>query len=204
MGGIPRLLKWWHQHSPQCWWSSSTFFSWHIHSLYVISRLWDLVYFHQIPCSLVHFSEFFHCPFLEWCRLLIFYFLQIFYTILLLSLLLLSSFYSLWFFHTSFGWCSFPGVWREIMSPQVSRTLLNILADLENAVDWMVSLLPLISNSSNLFETLIDSTTIVITIHVFLFLWQGPSICLSFRFLLFLFRNSKIYEMNSSFFFLID
>ena len=34
-------------------------------------------------------------------------------------------------------------------SPQVYRTLLNILADLNNAVVWMVSTLPLISKSSN-------------------------------------------------------
>ena len=33
------------------------------------------------------------------------------------------------------------------MSPQVSRTLLSILADLNNAVVWMVSTHPLISNS---------------------------------------------------------
>ena len=31
---------------------------------------------------------------------------------------------------------------------QVSKTLLSILADLNNAVAWMVSICPLISNSS--------------------------------------------------------
>ena len=36
-------------------------------------------------------------------------------------------------------------------SPQVSRTLLNILADLNNAVVWMVSTSPLISKSSSTF-----------------------------------------------------
>ena len=30
-------------------------------------------------------------------------------------------------------------------SPQISRTLLSILADLNNAVTWMISILPLIS-----------------------------------------------------------
>ena len=36
--------------------------------------------------------------------------------------------------------------------PQVSRTLLNILADLNNAVIWMVWACPLISNSSSPFS----------------------------------------------------
>ena len=35
-------------------------------------------------------------------------------------------------------------------SPRVSWTLLSILADLNNAVIWMVSILPLIFNSSSL------------------------------------------------------
>ena len=35
----------------------------------------------------------------------------------------------------------------DIKSPQVSRTLLSILADLNNAVVWMVSTCPLISKS---------------------------------------------------------
>ena len=34
-------------------------------------------------------------------------------------------------------------------SPQVSKTLLSILVDLNNAVDWMVSIRPLISKSSS-------------------------------------------------------
>ena len=36
-------------------------------------------------------------------------------------------------------------------SPQVSRTLLNTVVDLKNALVWMVSTGPLISNTSNLF-----------------------------------------------------
>ena len=35
---------------------------------------------------------------------------------------------------------------------QISRTLLSILADLNNAEIWMVSILPLFSNSSSLFS----------------------------------------------------
>ena len=35
--------------------------------------------------------------------------------------------------------------------PQISRTLLSILADLNNFVVWMVSTWPLVSKSSSLF-----------------------------------------------------
>ena len=35
--------------------------------------------------------------------------------------------------------------------PKIFRTLLSILADLNNAIVWMVLILPLISNSSNPF-----------------------------------------------------
>ena len=38
---------------------------------------------------------------------------------------------------------------RDSKSPQVSRTLLSILSDLNNAVVLIVSICPLISNSSN-------------------------------------------------------
>ena len=90
--------------------------------------------------------------------------------LLLLLLLLLLLF---WVFHTSVSWWFFIGVWvavlllysfesfslrRQLMvshwnlsdskSLQVSRTLLSILADLNNAVVWMVSTHPLISKSS--------------------------------------------------------
>ena len=36
-------------------------------------------------------------------------------------------------------------------SPEVTRTPLSILADLNSSVDWMVSILPLIFNSSSFF-----------------------------------------------------
>ena len=38
---------------------------------------------------------------------------------------------------------------RDSKSPQISRTLLSFLADLNNAVTWMVSTCPLISKSSS-------------------------------------------------------
>ena len=37
----------------------------------------------------------------------------------------------------------------DIKSPQVSRTLLSILVDLDNAVVWMISTRPFISKSPN-------------------------------------------------------
>ena len=54
-------------------------------------------------------------------------------------------------------------------SPQVSRTLLSILADLNNAVVWIVSICPLISKSfsrsTNSLVT-VQNTPITISITV--------------------------------------
>ena len=41
---------------------------------------------------------------------------------------------------------------RDNKSPQVSRTLLSILANRNNAIVWMASIRPLISSSSGLFS----------------------------------------------------
>ena len=46
---------------------------------------------------------------------------------------------------------SLESKWQK--STQLSRTLLSILADLNDAIVWMVSILPLISNSSSSFST---------------------------------------------------
>ena len=43
----------------------------------------------------------------------------------------------------------------DCKSPQVSRTLLSILADLNNAVVWLLSTFPLISKSSSPFTKLV-------------------------------------------------
>ena len=48
-------------------------------------------------------------------------------------------------FAGSFHWSQ-----RDSKSPQVSWTLLNVLADLNNAVVWVFSILPLISSSTSL------------------------------------------------------
>ena len=54
-------------------------------------------------------------------------------------------------------------------SPQVSRTLLSILADLNNVIVWMVSTRPLFSNSPNTFTNrfgIVQSVPITIGISV--------------------------------------
>ena len=43
----------------------------------------------------------------------------------------------------------FHGILNDRKSPQMSKTLLNILTDLNNTLVRMVSILPLISNSSS-------------------------------------------------------
>ena len=71
------------------------------------------------------------------------------------------------------------------------KTLLNILVDLNNAVVWMVLILPLISNSTPLSRPLgavpnvpiTNNITVTLMFHN-LVLWLGPSVCLSFCLLL--------------------
>ena len=46
---------------------------------------------------------------------------------------------------------SFQWIWSDSKSPQISRTLLNILVDFSNAIVWMSSILLLIFNSLSLF-----------------------------------------------------
>ena len=81
------------------------------------------------------------------------------------------------------------------MSPQVSRTLLSILVDLNNAVVWMVSTRPPISKSSSPCTSLLvtvprtsitSGITVTFMFHslfVFSVPRQGPGTYLSFRFL---------------------
>ena len=79
-------------------------------------------------------------------------------------------------------------------SPQVSRTLLSILALLNNAVVWMVSTHPPTSKSSNPFNSPLVSkapitTDIIITFmfHSFSIPWQSRGTYPSFHFLSVLF-----------------
>ena len=105
---------------------------------------------------------------------------------------------------------------KESSSLQVSRTLLSILANLNNAVLWMVSILPPIFDSSNpLFNALetVPSapTTIGITVtwmfhRFFLVLWQSPIFVYLFTFFSFYFAvcwNGKIHNTASSLFFIL-
>ena len=52
-------------------------------------------------------------------------------------------------FHTSVSWWFLTWILGDNKSPQVSRTLLSILADLSNAVVCMVPTCPVISKSSS-------------------------------------------------------
>ena len=84
-------------------------------------------------------------------------------------------------------WCL-----SDSRSSQVSRTFLSILADLSNAVVWIVSTRLLISKSSSPFinpsmtlprTQITVGTTITFMLHSFSVLKQGLDTYLSFRFL---------------------
>ena len=104
-------------------------------------------------------------------------------------------------------------------SPQVSRTLLNILDDLNNAVVCMVSTCPFISKSPNSFT---NTLVIVPTAHIingitvtfifqsffFLVLWPGQDTYLFFCLLSILFcgllgRPSPLFGRVSLFLFFV-
>ena len=102
-------------------------------------------------------------------------------------------------------------------SPQVSRTLLSILTDLNNAVVWMVSTCPFISKSSSLFINLlvtVPRAPIIIGISVtFMFQFFFSSLASwrylypSFHFLLILLcgqlgqQSPQFYKFSFFFFF---
>ena len=80
---------------------------------------------------------------------------------------------------------------RDSKCPQLSRTLLSILADLNNTFVWMVSARSLISNFFSLFTMPLGLGSFrvhrlrVVSLSpscsvAFLVLWQGLSTCLSF------------------------
>ena len=98
-------------------------------------------------------------------------------------------------------------------SPQVSRTLLSILADLNNAVVWMVSTRPLISKSfSSCTNPLVTVPRALITIGIIVtFMFHSffnllarskylSFFSLSFNFSVFS-RDSKVHNFASSLFF---
>ena len=76
----------------------------------------------------------------------------------------------------------FHGSLSDRKSNQVSRTLLSILADLSNAILWLVSAcIPVSSSSSLLYKPsrtvpsapIIIGITVTFIFHNFLVLWQG-------------------------------
>ena len=103
---------------------------------------------------------------------------------------------------------------RESKSPQISRTLLSILADLTNAVIWMVSTYLLLSKSSSPFANLRG----LFQVHQLQLvspsgsvaasaLWQGPDIYPSFCLLLILLigppeRQSPLFSRFSFYLFI--
>ena len=100
-------------------------------------------------------------------------------------------------------------------STPISKALLSILADLNHAVVWVVSILPLISNSSSFLSKYLGTvpsapTTIGITDTLmfssfFIVLRQGLDICSCFFVFLLLFsgpqEQQNLQDCNFSFFF---
>ena len=94
----------------------------------------------------------------------------------------------------------FPSSLSVSKSPQVSRTLLSILADRNNAVVWMVSICPLISKSSSpCTNPLVTVPRLLITIgitytYIFHSFFQFSS---KFKVLIFLFAFFQFYPVVS-------
>ena len=100
----------------------------------------------------------------------------------------------------------------ERKSPQASRALLSILADLNNVIIWMVTTCPLISESSrpptNSFVTVPSAPITDITItfmfrSIFSFLRDlGTYLNFHFQFKSVVSRNGKVHYSTGSLFFL--
>ena len=116
-------------------------------------------------------------------------------TVLSFLHIILFYYYSFNSFYTSDSRCFFYKSLSNSKSPQVSRTLRSILADLNNAVVWMVSTRPMISKSSSLCirhlvtvprTPITIDVTVIFMFHllfVFSVLMRGPGTYLSFRLL---------------------
>ena len=68
------------------------------------------------------------------------------------QMIIISIIYSLGVFHISISRWSFTEVWVTASLLKSPRTLLSILADLNNVVVWIVSTRPFISKSSSPFN----------------------------------------------------
>ena len=72
--------------------------------------------------------------------------------------------YTLRVFHIIFSWWSFTVVWATASLQKSPRTFLSILADLNNAVSWMVTTRSLFPNPSVLYQSFSDCTRARITV----------------------------------------
>ena len=168
-----------------------------------LSECWNFSHSPNFHASLRVMStlEVLSCQF----AVLFFHVTNSFILLFLLSLLI----YSFSSFHTSFSRCSLS----DCMSPQFSWTLLNSLADLNNDVVQMVSILPDISKSSSpvpihLVTVPIAQITIGITVTSMfysIFNSLARSRYLSLFFIFFQFdsvvcRDSKVHNSAISFF----
>ena len=120
--------------------------------------------------------------------------------IVFLTLVVTDVFFFFFFFTEVWVTTSFLG----------SSGLLTILADFISAVVWMDSILPLIFSSPSLFFRFLETVQLWLELPSFLCsttsaLWQGPAVCLSFRFLLFRFCCSlqRQQSPDNQFFFLL-
>ena len=115
-------------------------------------------------------------------------------------------------FHTSFSWWSHWSL-NDSKSPQVSKTLLSILAVLNNAVVWIVSTHPPTSKSSsplnNLLVIVLKAPITIGIIVFFMFhnffnsLTRSRYLCffsLSFSFILWSAWDNKVHNFGSFFF----
>ena len=109
-------------------------------------------------------------------------------------------FYSLRVFHISASWWFSTGVSIDSKPPQISRTLLSILADLNIAVVWRVSIRPVISKSSSpCINLLVSVPTIPITIGIIVtFMFHSFFNCLARAKYLSLFSNSFNFTLWSA------
>ena len=79
---------------------------------------------------------------------------------------------SSWVLRTNVSLWHFTVVWVTIFCLKVSRILLSILADIHNALEWIVSILHLIFNYLSIFQNHKRTTTNTIGITVILILYS--------------------------------
>ena len=127
----------------------------------------------------------------------------------------LKHYFCLRFFLHQPYWMVYHWGLRDSKSPHEFRTLISLLADLSNAVVWMVSARPLVSKLASSYNcplvTLASSpiTTDIIVTFMFNSFFQSPSkvqvlilLFVFFRFQSVVNRDIKVHNSSSSLFFL--